>query len=246
MTGGRAAQASQALAVRYFNGGLSVVQAADNNTLHTEPRAARLFLLASLSPRPGERWRYLPSLLMIFGDPNDFAIEAHHEPSGAQWGGFGRLCIYINGNAIGDIRDNYCSLFAITNRFRELPTEIGSLWSDRFTGLTDDQIFRVIDDVLYIGSDHDIGANFGRFDFLTNTGEMFNATKTFLYCESGSLVHLLYRVNDGVPQSGACDIELFTSTSNEYVRWFDHQVEAICPPYHPINPFDQTEQIPND
>ena len=30
----------------------------DNNTLHTEPRAARLFLLASLSPRPGERCRY--------------------------------------------------------------------------------------------------------------------------------------------------------------------------------------------
>ena len=30
----------------------------DNNALHTEPRAARLFLLASLSPRPGERCRY--------------------------------------------------------------------------------------------------------------------------------------------------------------------------------------------
>ena len=30
----------------------------DNNTLHTEPRAARLFLLARLSPRPGERCRY--------------------------------------------------------------------------------------------------------------------------------------------------------------------------------------------
>ena len=27
----------------------------DNNTMHTEPRAARLFLLARLSPRPGER-----------------------------------------------------------------------------------------------------------------------------------------------------------------------------------------------
>ena len=30
----------------------------NNNTLHTEPRAARLFLLARLSPRPGERCRY--------------------------------------------------------------------------------------------------------------------------------------------------------------------------------------------
>ena len=32
-----------------------VSQVRDNNTLHTEPRAARVFLLASLSPRPGER-----------------------------------------------------------------------------------------------------------------------------------------------------------------------------------------------
>ena len=30
----------------------------DNNALHTEPRAARVYLLASRSPRPGERCRY--------------------------------------------------------------------------------------------------------------------------------------------------------------------------------------------
>ena len=30
----------------------------NNNTLHTEPRAASFFLLACLSPRPGERCRY--------------------------------------------------------------------------------------------------------------------------------------------------------------------------------------------
>ena len=30
-------------------------QTRDNNTMHTEPWAARLFLLASLSPRPGDR-----------------------------------------------------------------------------------------------------------------------------------------------------------------------------------------------
>ena len=31
--------------------------------MHTEPRAARLFLLASLSPRPGDRCRYPPTAL---------------------------------------------------------------------------------------------------------------------------------------------------------------------------------------
>ena len=44
----------QFLLIQTANRGLS----RDNNTLHTEPRAARLFLLACLSPRPGERCRY--------------------------------------------------------------------------------------------------------------------------------------------------------------------------------------------
>ena len=37
----------------------------DNNTLHTEPRAARLFLLARYSPRPGERCRYSAKLASV-------------------------------------------------------------------------------------------------------------------------------------------------------------------------------------
>ena len=52
-----------------------MVRARHNNTLHTEPRAARHFLLASLSPRPGERCRYhayymprfsLKTMLLLF------------------------------------------------------------------------------------------------------------------------------------------------------------------------------------
>ena len=41
-----------------LNAVLSDDLAHDNNALHTEPRAARGFLLASRSPRPGERCRY--------------------------------------------------------------------------------------------------------------------------------------------------------------------------------------------
>ena len=41
-----------------LNAVLSDDLAHDNNALHTEPRVARVFLLACLSPRPGERCRY--------------------------------------------------------------------------------------------------------------------------------------------------------------------------------------------
>ena len=49
----------------------------DNNTLHTEPQAARVFLLTCFSPRPGERWRY-PSELGI--ENNNETIEHKHLP----------------------------------------------------------------------------------------------------------------------------------------------------------------------
>ena len=42
----------------------------DNNTLHTEPRAARLFLLVRFSPRPGERCRY-PAKQVAMPDDNE-------------------------------------------------------------------------------------------------------------------------------------------------------------------------------
>ena len=82
---------------------------------------------------------------MTFGDPKDFAIEAYHEPSGPQWGGFGRLCFYIAGIRIGDIRDNHCSLFHATDRFRQLIQSVETLWDESFVGLSDAEIFGIID-----------------------------------------------------------------------------------------------------
>ena len=51
----------------------------DNNTLHTEPRAARLFLLARCSPRPGERCRYpaqKPTWKFLIRRPNNWALRS--------------------------------------------------------------------------------------------------------------------------------------------------------------------------
>jgi hypothetical protein len=122
---------------------------------------------------------------MTFGGPTDFAIEVYHEPSGPNYGGFGRMCIHVQGTQIGDIRENHCSLWGSTNRFRELLDHIETLWSDDFTGLSDIEIFGVLDRALY--QDHgqsleQMNADLerlGRYDFLTNTGEQFDGSKTF-------------------------------------------------------------------
>ncbi|HXE43023.1 MAG TPA: hypothetical protein VN516_08365, partial [Candidatus Baltobacteraceae bacterium] len=117
---------------------------------------------------------------MIFGDAHNFAIEAFHEPSGPEWHGFGRLCLHIQGIQIGDIHDKHCSLFNITRRFRELIDNIHLLWDSEFAGLSDTEIFAIVDRELYIGDPTENRSQYTAFDFLTNDGEMLNGVKTFI------------------------------------------------------------------
>ena len=183
---------------------------------------------------------------MIFGNPNEFALEAYHEPSGPKWAGYGRFCLHINGVAVGDIRDNHCSLFAITDRIRRVSETITQLWTEDFDGLSDAKIFHLIDRDIY--TDHpplNIETSLGECDFLTNSAEMFNGTKTFIICSPDSIVHLLYRLRDDTIGSGHCSVQTFRSVAYAYVHWFDEQVRNTAPPYFPINPFNLDEKVPD-
>ena len=184
---------------------------------------------------------------MTFGDPKDFAIEAYHEPSGPQWGGCGRLCLHIHGVSVGDIRDNHCSLFAVTDCFRRFSDSIENLWAGCFAGLSDAEVFRLIDRDIY--SDEppsDLGSGFRSFDFLTNSGEMFDGTKTFIFCDPDSLVHILYQLRDDTFGSGTCSAQTFRTVAEAYARWFDEQVRTTSPLFFPINPFDLSERVPDN
>ena len=184
---------------------------------------------------------------MIFGEESDFAIEAYHEPSGPKWGGCGRLCLHLKGVSIGDIRDNHCSLFAVTDRFREVSGQLEGFWAECFAGLSDSEVFRLIDDAIYSdASQTEIGINFPKFDFLTNAAEMFDGTKTFIVCDPNGLVRILYELRDDVFRSGSCTIQTFRRVAEAYIHWFDEQVRNTAPPYFPINPFDLNERVPED
>jgi hypothetical protein len=191
---------------------------------------------------------------MMFGQPTDFAIEAYHEPSGPEWGGCGRLCIHIQGTTLGDIRDNHCSLFQVTDRFRELVglpmlhrygETIETLWHESFDSLSDTEIFGLIDQARYVGEPSESGPRYDVFDFLTNTGEMFNSTKTFIACHPNGNVHILCQFRDNTFGFFACGVRSFRSAADTYVRWFDEQVRTTAPPFFPINPFDPNEFVPD-
>ncbi len=183
---------------------------------------------------------------MTFGDPKDFAIEAYHEPYGPQYGGFGRICIHVQGVCLGDIRDNHCSLFHSTDRLREVAADFESVGDASFAALSDAEVFALIDSEIYTGEASEGEASYAACDFLTNTGEMFDGTKTFIIFRLPDRAHILFRLRDDTFGSGSCSVPTFRRVADAYVSWFEEQVRTTAPPFFPINPFDLNEKVPDD
>ena len=183
---------------------------------------------------------------MTFGDPKDFAIEAYHEPSGLRWGGCGRMCIYIQGVCLGDIRDNHCSLSQATNRIRKVAADFESLSDASFSALSDEEVFALIDREIYAGEASESKPSYAACDFLTNAGEMFDGTKTFIIFRPPDRVHIFFRLGDDSFGSGSCSVQTYRGVADAYASWFEEQVRATAPPFFPINPFDLNEKVPDD
>jgi hypothetical protein len=180
---------------------------------------------------------------MKFGAPEEFSIEVYHEPSAAQWAGFGRMAIDVHGTRLGNNRENHCSLFHAVDQIRHFSAHLEDKWDQAFDGLSDGDIFRIIDRSCYTGDIDEDYPDYSGFDFLTNTGEQFDDYKTFLVCPPGGKVHVLYQMRDETIGSACCSIADFRSTSEDFVRWFDVQVKNVSPPYYPINPLNPDEEV---
>jgi hypothetical protein len=180
---------------------------------------------------------------MTFGQPTDFAIEAYHEPYGPEYGGFGRMCIHIQGVQLGDIRENHCSLFHAADRCRELCPSIETLWDDSFAGLSDSEIYAAVEHDYRVADNSD-WERFGRFYFLTFAGEPFDGYNIMAVCRPDRRVQIIYSLPDDTFGSAFCSIESFRHAADSFVLWFDEQVRTVAPPFFPINPFDPNETVP--
>ncbi len=180
---------------------------------------------------------------MIFGNKNDFAIEAMVEPGlqapSSLWG---RMCIWVGGVSIGDIDDPNCGLLPAYDGFREVCNDLNTLWSPKFDSMGDVEIWNFLDGLLY-GCHGDIEVEddrsleqmqsdwreFGRFNFLTNWGEMFDrGGKSFLLkIPEGKLrvlnLHLPFNNQIGVN----CTEFSFRKASSGFINWHSEQEIAL-------------------
>jgi hypothetical protein len=157
---------------------------------------------------------------MLLGNLNEFAVEIYHEPAGPQWTGFGRMCLHIQGLTIGNIEEQHCSLFHAVERICEVAKVMASQWDERFAGHTDEEIFAWLDAGLYSGKVSVEDEDVHRFDFVTNTGEQFDDSKTFIYCSPEGMVRVLFERRDRVFRSACCDVATCCRVSTDLARWF--------------------------
>lgn len=154
------------------------------------------------------------------------------------------MCLHLSTFRMGDVASRHCSLFHAVDRFRELlspnPSEpeqrlLQSLWDESFNALSDTAIFGILDREVFSGPTLGEPADAARFDFLTNTGEMFNRTKSFIVCDPDFRVRILFEADDSRPQSISRPFDEFIQAAESFVRWFDQLPDPPDEPYFPVD-----------
>jgi hypothetical protein len=172
---------------------------------------------------------------MIFRDKSIFAIEIYHQPlNNNSFYMCGRMCIYLFNKIFGDINNEYCHLYSAYSALLDKINNINLLEYE--FGLSNDyEVFNFLDDKLYMAPDErtleqiKIDARlYFKFDFMTNTGEIFDRTKSFIYMDKNKKIHIIYRTdeyNDGFEDGkiicNELDKEIFENVTKDLIKWYD-------------------------
>jgi hypothetical protein len=127
---------------------------------------------------------------MMFGNPEDFAIEVESDatdasPASTVWG---HMRIWCRGVSFGDFKERHCGLSGTHQALVRLSATLHELISKEFPGLDDSGVWHFLDQKLYRDDERTLSEvdrdarEYSRFDFLTNWGESFDDYKGFVFC----------------------------------------------------------------
>lgn len=181
---------------------------------------------------------------MIFGTPDDFAIEAMTEPHlvapSQVWG---RICVHIGPTVLGDFADEHCGLYCAYRGFKELISNPTRLWDESFDGLSNEQIHDLVREAIYGDDDQSIDAmlvdarRYGRFDFLTNWGSPFDGFGSVIVQGDNRTTTVLHRPHSAWGRQrepgpfviATCSTSGFQSACEAFVEWFDLEAARLRP-----------------
>ncbi|MEM7430485.1 MAG: hypothetical protein AAF351_00970 [Pseudomonadota bacterium] len=162
---------------------------------------------------------------MLIGEKQTFAIECYHDPLPNESGHvFGRMCVWLGSKSLGDITEPSCMLSATERCLAELLERLDSLDDPMMRGLSDRDSYNLLNRLLYeddVRSDEQVSLDadrFAKFDFLTNGGESFDHSKSFIAISGDQLLIVFDDENTGFG-SGKVSRSAFRLVVKGFLGW---------------------------
>ena len=170
---------------------------------------------------------------MLLGTKQTFAIECYHDPfPNAAKRVFGRMCVWVNGAPLGDIEEPACMLNVTEGHLSGVIARLEVLSDNTLDELDDQALFNFLDQALYLDDDRTTeevqndADKYFKFDFLTNGGESFDRTKSFVV-SSGSNIRLLFSDCKAQFHSALVSQELFVKTITSFFKWIKNEEQNV-------------------
>jgi len=169
---------------------------------------------------------------MLIGDRTVFAIECHHDPiQNPSRNVYGRMCMWFGAFRLGDPEEQTCMLDVTEVALRDILHQLDSLDDGALVGLSPADAFAFLDNALYLDigqSDQQIesdAARLSKFDLLTNGGESFDHTKSFVVTQ-GDIVRVLFRDEAGLFHSADVSRSGFIDVLQRFLGWLANEREG--------------------
>lgn len=168
------------------------------------------------------------SIYRHFGDLAQFAIVCAHDPFGSEpHHVFGRMCIRAGDKVLGDFDEPACMLNVTASHLQAILERIPQMDGAIFQGQSDALAWDIIDNALYLDDDRSTeeivadSKRFFRYDFLTNGGESFDNSKSFIV-RDGDSVRLLFKTgDDDALESMNVEVGTFCAVVRGFLDWID-------------------------
>ena len=170
---------------------------------------------------------------MLIGDFKSFAIEVHHEPiPNASKRVFGRMCIHACGVTLGDINEPACMLNVTEGHLSDVLRRFAMLDDVTVDTLDDRAAFDFLNQALYLDDDRTTdeiqrdSERYFRFDFLTNGGESFDRTKSFV-TKSGDMARILFTDETDTFRVARVPQVEFCERISEFLSWVEQEGKNV-------------------
>ncbi len=162
---------------------------------------------------------------MLIGDKKTLAIECYHDPITKKYKHiFGRMCFFASGIPLGDIHETTCILDVTKEHLLEITERLESLNNKKLQPLSDRDLFDFLNEALYFDDDRtleevrDDAEKYFKYDFLTNAGESFDGTKSFIVSD-GANIRLMFTDTEGFFHSSHFPKDLFLRVTTSFIQW---------------------------